>query len=247
MKRENEIWVIGTEPPCPRCHHLSAMVHELASELGLSIRIRHLAYTEAEAMTFATEMRLEPGTAKDVARKGDISIDWSRVYQLAKVPPQAVEEAPEDVCCPSVAPWTPELDEILRPCEERALDLGIMMTPVLVLSGRIFHQGSVPSKEKTRDWLIQVYGEEIERPEGNRLVEVLGPGCANCEKVYQNAFEAVKRLGLDEETRIVKVTDIREFAKRGVSTTPGLVIGGRVVSTGKVLDVARIMEMLKGT
>jgi small redox-active disulfide protein 2 len=78
-----------------------------------------------------------------------------------------------------------------------------------------------------------------------RLVEILRPGCANFEKVYQNAFEAVEQLGLDKRIRVVKVTDIREFAKRGVSITPGLVIDGKVVSTGKVLEVDRIMEMLE--
>ncbi len=247
MKKGDEIWIIGTDPPCPRCHHLNEMVHELTSELGLSIRIRHLAYTDEEAAAFAGKMGLEPGTAKDVARKGNIPMDWNRVYELANAPAQAVSDAPEDVCCPSVAPWTPELDDILRPCEERAEGLGIMMTPVLVLSGRIFHQGSVPSREDTRNWLAQVYGKPHGAPEGQRLVEVLGPGCANCEKVYQNAFEAVDRLGLGETIKIVKVTDIREFPKRGVSITPGLVIDGKVVSMGKVLDVGRIIEMLKGS
>jgi len=220
------------------------MVHELASELGLSIRIRHLAYTDGEAVDFADRMGLEPGTAKDVARKGDIPMDWQRVFQLASVAADAAEQKQEDVCCPSAAPWTPELDEILRPCQDKALDLGIMMTPVLVLSGRICHQGSVPEREQVKTWLAEAYAKETENPENQRLVEVLGPGCANCETVYQNAFEAAKRLGLDEQVRIVKITDIREFAKRGVSVTPGLIIDGKVVSKGKVLNVDQIMQAL---
>ncbi|MCG6877557.1 MAG: thioredoxin family protein [Deltaproteobacteria bacterium] len=245
MKREDEIWIIGTDPPCPRCHHLNEMVHELAGELALSVRIRHLSYTDGEAVEFGDRIGLEPGTAKDVARKGGIPMDWERVYQLAGAPAQPVEVMPEDICCPSVAPWTPELDEILRPCQEQAIDLGIMMTPVLVLSGRIFHQGSVPAREQAKTWLVEAYGEGNEKPGGERLVEVLGPGCANCEKVYQNVFEAVKQLGFDKRIRVVKITDIREFSKRGVSITPGLVIDGKVLSTGKVLEVDRIMEMLE--
>ncbi len=244
MKKEDEIWIIGTEPPCPRCHHLNEMVHELAGELGLSVRIRHLSYSDEEAAAFARGMSLEPGTAKDVARKGDIPMDWQRIYQLANVPSNGTEKNQEDVCCPSVAPWTPELDEILRPCQDKALDLGIMMTPVLVLSGHIRHQGSVPEREQVKTWLAETYAKETEKPETQRLVEVLGPGCANCETVYQNAFEAAKRLGLDAQVRIVKITDVREFAKRGVSITPGLIIDGKVVSKGKVPTVDQIMQAL---
>jgi small redox-active disulfide protein 2 len=242
MKRADEIWIIGTDPPCPRCHHLNEMVHELVSELGLPIRIRHLGYTDEEAVAFAGRLGLEPGTAKDVARKGDIPMDWQRVYQLAKVPSDGTGKPEEDVCCPSVAPWTPELDEILRPCQDKAMDLGIMMTPVLVLSGRVRHQGSIPSRERVKNWLAETYAKENEKTENQRLVEILGPGCANCENVYQNAFEAVRRLGLGARIRVVKVTDIREFAKRGVSITPGLIIDGKVVSKGKVPSVDQIMQ-----
>ena len=244
MKKEEEIWIIGTEPPCPRCHHLGEMVHNLAGELGLSVRIRHLAYTDPEAMDFAGEMGLETGTAKDVAKKGEIPMDWQRVFQLANVPADGIEENRENVCCPSMAPWTSEKDEILRPCEERAPDLGIMMTPVLVLSGRIRHQGSVPERAQVKTWLAEAYAKKIEPPESQRLVEILGPGCANCENAYQNAFEAVKRLGLHRRVRVVKVTDIREFAKRGVSITPGLILDGKVVSRGKVPTVDQIMQAL---
>jgi len=244
MKKEDGIWIIGTDPPCPRCHHLGEMVHELVSELGLAIRIRHLAYTDKEAVEFAERMGLEPGTAKDVARKGDILMDWQRVFQLASVPEEAAGKKQADVCCPSVAPWTPELDKILRPCQDKALDLGIMMTPVLVLSGHIRHQGSVPSRKAVKTWLAETYEKEAENPESQRLVEVLGPGCTNCETVYQNAFEAVKRLGLEARARVVKVTDVREFAKRGVSITPGLIIDGKVVSKGKVPTVDQIMQAL---
>lgn len=244
MKKADEIWIIGTDPPCPRCHHLNEMVHELTGELGLPIRIRHLGYTDEEAVAFAGRLGLEPGTAKDVARKGDIPMDWQRVYQLANVPSNGTEKNQEDVCCPSVAPWTPELDEILRPCQDKALDLGIMMTPVLVLSGRVRHQGSIPSREQVRNWLAETYAKETEKTENQRLVEILGPGCANCETVYQNAFEAVKRLGLGARIRVVKVTDIREFAKRGVSITPGLIIDGKVISKGKVPSVDQIMQAL---
>jgi small redox-active disulfide protein 2 len=244
MKNENEIWIIGTDPPCPRCHHLTNMVHDLVNELDLPIRVRHLSYTDKEAVEFAGTMGLEPGTAKNVAQKGEMDMDWKRIQQLAGIPAKALEGKEEPVCCPAVAEWTPELDEVLRPCQEQALSLGIMMTPVLVLSGRVHHQGSVPGREQTKTWLSQAYGEMDKKNDGQMIVEVLGPGCANCEKVYQNAFKAVERLGLKHRVKIVKITDINAFAKKGVHITPGLIINGKVVSKGKVLDVDQIMQLL---
>ena len=61
-------------------------------------------------------------------------------------------------------------------------------------------------------------------------IEVLGPGCANCKRLEQNAREAVAMAGVEAE--IVKVADYREIAARGVMRTPGLVIDGKVVSAG---------------
>ncbi len=65
-----------------------------------------------------------------------------------------------------------------------------------------------------------------------KVIEVLGPGCNNCQKLEANAREAVAQAGIEAE--IVKITDYAEIASRGVMSTPGLVIDGKVVSTGKV-------------
>ncbi len=65
-----------------------------------------------------------------------------------------------------------------------------------------------------------------------KVIEVLGPGCNNCQKLEANAREAVAQAGVEAE--IVKITDYAEIASRGVMSTPGLVIDGKVVSTGKI-------------
>jgi len=246
MKENDEIWIIGTEPPCPRCHHLNRMVHELVGELGLSVRVRHLAYTDKASRELAEKQGLEPGTAKDVAQKGTIDMDWQQVHRLVDPNSNGSTENRGDVCCPAIAEWTPELDEMLRPCEDEALELGVMMTPVLVFSGRIRHQGSVPSREQVETWLVETYRKAVENDADQITIEVFGPGCANCEKVYQSAFEAVARLGLDNQARILKVTDIQEFAKHGIHITPALGVNGEIVSKGKVLGAEEIMTFLKG-
>jgi small redox-active disulfide protein 2 len=73
-------------------------------------------------------------------------------------------------------------------------------------------------------------------------IEVLGSGCANCKRLEQNAHEAVGMAGVEAE--IVKVTDYREIMAYGVMSTPGLVIDGKVVSTGRIPSAGDIAMWL---
>jgi small redox-active disulfide protein 2 len=59
-----------------------------------------------------------------------------------------------------------------------------------------------------------------------KKIEVLGPGCNNCQRLEANAREAVALTGVEAE--IIKVTDY------GIMSTPGLVIDGTVVSYGRI-------------
>lgn len=65
-----------------------------------------------------------------------------------------------------------------------------------------------------------------------KVIEVLGPGCNNCRRLEANVRDAVARAGIEADIR--HVTDYAEIACRGVMSTPGLVIDGRVVSTGTI-------------
>lgn len=79
-------------------------------------------------------------------------------------------------------------------------------------------------------------------------IEILGTGCKSCEDIYQAAVTAVEEGGGDNAIEVVKVSDINYFSKMGVFMTPGLVIDGEVISSGKVLSAqqvkAKIMERL---
>jgi hypothetical protein len=248
MTARDEIWVIGTDPPCPRCDYLGQMAHELVNEFDLPIMIRHLAYTEDEARRLAGSLGLEPGTAKDVAKKAGIEIDWDEVHRIIDAPGETNVRLSDPTCCPATpaAKWTPQLDRALRPCEEKALSVGVMMTPVLVMAGRIYHQGSVPSREQIRQRIEETFKLET-REEGRPItVEVLGPGCHNCETVYQNVFKALDMAELRGRVQVKKKSDLNYFMEKGVHVTPGLVIDGRVVSKGKVLKPEQIVEILNG-
>ncbi len=71
-------------------------------------------------------------------------------------------------------------------------------------------------------------------------IEVLGPGCRNCEVLYERAERAAQELGLEFE--IKKVTDIGAIMGYGVMSTPALVVDGEVKLAGRVPSP----EQLKG-
>jgi small redox-active disulfide protein 2 len=76
-------------------------------------------------------------------------------------------------------------------------------------------------------------------------VEVLGPGCKRCDQLYENTQNAVAEIKSSATIEVEKIGDINYFAKMGVFMTPGLVIDGEVVSTGKVLSPNQIKQKIE--
>lgn len=75
------------------------------------------------------------------------------------------------------------------------------------------------------------------------LLKILGGGCKNCEKLYENTKDALAKLGTDAE--IIKVTDMMQIAKYGVMRTPALVIDENVAVSGRVPSASEIEKMLR--
>ena len=76
-------------------------------------------------------------------------------------------------------------------------------------------------------------------------IEVLGPGCKNCDTLYDHVLEAVAQAALSDQVRVRKVTDIDTFIKMGVFSTPALAIDGKVVSTSRVLSRDQVVEAFR--
>jgi small redox-active disulfide protein 2 len=76
-------------------------------------------------------------------------------------------------------------------------------------------------------------------------IEILGTGCKSCENLYQAVVTAVAELGGDKDIEVVKVQDINYFCKMGVFMTPGLVIDGKVLSSGKVLNAQQVKAKIE--
>lgn len=75
-----------------------------------------------------------------------------------------------------------------------------------------------------------------------KKIQVLGTGCAKCKKLEENVALAIKNLGLDYE--IEKITDIKDILNYGIMMTPGLGIEGKIVSSGRLLNVREIETIL---
>ena len=74
-------------------------------------------------------------------------------------------------------------------------------------------------------------------------LQILGTGCAKCEKLRELAEQAAQELGIEYE--IEKITDLNDIMSYGVMMTPGLAVDGVVKSSGKVPRVAEIKKMLE--
>lgn len=73
-------------------------------------------------------------------------------------------------------------------------------------------------------------------------IKVLGPGCANCVNLENAARAAVAKLGID--ATVEKLTDRADFVRYGLLYTPGLVVDEKLVSAGRVPDVAEVTALL---
>lgn len=75
-------------------------------------------------------------------------------------------------------------------------------------------------------------------------VQILGTGCSKCRALTANAEKAIAELGISAE--IEKVEEIRDIARMGVAMTPGLAVDGEVKSTGHLLSVEQVKDILAG-
>lgn len=79
--------------------------------------------------------------------------------------------------------------------------------------------------------------------EKNSRIKVLGMGCASCHEQYEYACQAVKAMGLAQD--IEYITDFQRVMSYGAISMPVIVIDEKVVSMGRVLKCAEVIELLK--
>ncbi len=75
-----------------------------------------------------------------------------------------------------------------------------------------------------------------------KKIQILGTGCAKCQKLTAVVDETAKALGLTYE--IEKVTEIDRIMGFGVMSTPALVVDGVVKLAGKVPAIEDMKKLL---
>ena len=73
-------------------------------------------------------------------------------------------------------------------------------------------------------------------------IQILGTGCPKCKQLTDHAQRAVDELGLD--CQVEKVTEMDQILSFGIMMTPGFALDGEIQSSGKVLSVEKIKEIL---
>jgi len=63
-------------------------------------------------------------------------------------------------------------------------------------------------------------------------IKILGPGCANCDRLEREVMQAISELDLP--AGIDHIRDIKEIGSYGVMGSPALIINGKVKAFGRV-------------
>jgi len=73
-------------------------------------------------------------------------------------------------------------------------------------------------------------------------IKILGPGCAQCDRLERELMEVMSELNLPADLEHVR--DIKEIGKYGVMGTPALLINGAVKSVGSVPPKNKVIQWL---
>ncbi len=86
-------------------------------------------------------------------------------------------------------------------------------------------------------------GQSVEEEASTGLhVIVLGPGCAQCDRMEMDVREVMAEMGLAADLN--HVTDLKEIGRYGVMGVPALIINDKVVCVGQAPNRRRIREWL---
>lgn len=141
-----EIVVIGTEPPCIRCHTTYKRAREIAQHFSTNIEVKKVAIHTEEAEKYG---KVEAGHG--ISEAGNIKPDFERMGKLMRELDELKidEEKNENLIDEKLH----DLEIVLTPVKEKAKELGYLMTPVLVINDKVKSMDYVPSKEEIEAWI----------------------------------------------------------------------------------------------
>ncbi len=75
-----------------------------------------------------------------------------------------------------------------------------------------------------------------------KTIQILGSGCAKCNRLAQVAEEAAKAAGI--EYKIEKITDMNVIVGFRVMATPAMAVDGEVKVSGRIPSMDELKAML---
>ena len=141
-----EIIVIGVEPPCIRCHTAFKRAKEVAQQFPPQIGVRKVAIHTEEAEKYG---KVESGHEIEEAGKVKPDIESMKRLLAELDELKADEEKNESLIDAKLK----ELQKAVQPIEDKARELGYLMTPVLVVNEKVKSMGYVPGKEEIQGWV----------------------------------------------------------------------------------------------
>jgi hypothetical protein len=141
-----EIVVIGTEPPCIRCHTTFKRAKEVAQQFPGKIDVKKVAIHTKEAEKYG---KVEGGHV--IGEVGKVKPDIESMKKL--IGELEILKANEAKNEKLIDANLKELEKALAPVKDKAKELGYLMTPVLVVNGQVKSMDYVPSKEEIKAWI----------------------------------------------------------------------------------------------
>jgi small redox-active disulfide protein 2 len=74
-------------------------------------------------------------------------------------------------------------------------------------------------------------------------IVILGPGCPRCHEVEKRTINALAELGVPAD--VEKVSDIKKIMEFDIIGTPGLVIDGKIVCSGRIPRLEEIKAWIQ--
>jgi len=69
-------------------------------------------------------------------------------------------------------------------------------------------------------------------------IEIFGSDCARCKDTEKRINEAINYLALKAE--VIKVTDVKMIAEKGILQPPGVSINGELKCSGRIPEVREL-------
>ena len=118
------------------------------------------------------------------------------------------------------------------------------------LLNRLTQRNYIPDHAKKRygQALVREFrkflGQPYEEDSSESLeIIVLGPGCAQCDRIEKEVMEILSEMNLAADMKHER--DIKEIGRYGVMGMPALLINGEVMSVGKVPPKEKMKAWLK--